>query len=205
MVFVSVERDIKGRFREGIVPWNKGIKHLDIENPLDRFLRRVNIGKPNQCWDWRGARTPFGHGQFWYIDKLHVAHRWLYEYLFGKIQKDLDCHHTCENPSCVNPFHLQLVTRKQHIDQSPRTISHINKKKLSCLQGHKYTYENTWVDSKGYRRCKQCLSIQHHEQYMKNKEIYKKRVSIYYKKNKDRINREKRERRKQSMGNLICI
>lgn len=48
-------------------------------------------------------------------------HRVLYEELFGKIPEGLVIRHKCDNPSCINPEHMELGTQKDNIhDMSKR-------------------------------------------------------------------------------------
>lgn len=44
-----------------------------------------------------------------------LAHVYAYERLIGPRPRGLDLHHTCENPGCVNPSHLEPLTRSEHV------------------------------------------------------------------------------------------
>jgi hypothetical protein len=43
-----------------------------------------------------------------------TAHRIAYERVHGKVPKYIHIHHICQQPSCVNPDHLQAVTASEH-------------------------------------------------------------------------------------------
>jgi len=81
--------------------------------PLLRFLMKVRISTPDECWEWLGGKKSSGehrgYGQLWVDGAMRLAHRWFYEQLFGPVSPDLDLDHTCTRPSCVNPFHLEPV------------------------------------------------------------------------------------------------
>lgn len=64
------------------------------------------------CWIWRGhinRRTGYGsRGK-------RLAHRLLYEAAKGPIPAGMDVDHLCRVRSCVNPDHLEPVTRGENI------------------------------------------------------------------------------------------
>lgn len=75
-----------------------------------RFWRHVTIAPG--CWLWIKAKT---YANFWDGTKQVPAHRFAYEYLFGPIPDGLEIDHLCRNPPCVNPGHLEPVTRKENV------------------------------------------------------------------------------------------
>lgn len=81
----------------------------DVE-AWDRFWPRVDVGL---CWVWLGSHDR-GYGHFG-VDGGYVrAHRWAWEALVGPIPPGLVLDHLCRNPSCVNPDHLEPVTRAEN-------------------------------------------------------------------------------------------
>ena len=70
----------------------------------------VNSG----CWRWRGPQVKSRR----YRKKGGVM-RALYQIAFelfkGPIPSRYDLHHSCENPHCVNPDHLEALTRGEHL------------------------------------------------------------------------------------------
>lgn len=67
------------------------------------------------CWIWNGPRLPDGYGMVWDGTRNRRAHRYFYEQSNGPIEAGIELHHTCHNPSCVNPDHLEAVDRKDHM------------------------------------------------------------------------------------------
>lgn len=81
-----------------------------------RFWRRVD--RTDACWLWRGWINAKGYGHFGVNNRLTVkAHRWSYEQLVGPIPHGLTLDHLCRVRNCVNPAHLEPVTRAVNISR----------------------------------------------------------------------------------------
>lgn len=95
--------------------------------PVDRFWSRVV--KHDGCWEWTGAKWPFGYGSFraytgpkfsmprnGYVD----AHRFSWELHNGPIPEGMFVCHRCDHPPCTNPEHLFLGTQKDNMQDCSR-------------------------------------------------------------------------------------
>lgn len=129
-----------------------------------RFLKHVQ--KTSTCWLWTGSLNKTGYGKTTLTlngkTVSHNAHRAAYRLFIGEppINTEIDhlCHgqancqegRKCIHRRCVNPAHLEAVTRGTNWSRSNN-----NSKKTHCPQGHEYSSSNTTL-SKGRRRCKTC-------------------------------------------------
>jgi hypothetical protein len=82
-----------------------------------RFLARVSLGTPDECWEWQGATRPEGwYGAFQLKRGRTVAsHRFAFELFFGEIPRGMVVSHSCDNPKCCNPGHLKLRTQAENV------------------------------------------------------------------------------------------
>ena len=87
----------------------------------ERFFLYVSPEPNSGCWLWMAACSRMGYGTFQAIQgKSQAAHRIAYTWMKGIIPKGMDLHHKCRVTSCVNPDHLEVLTRREHIAQHPQ-------------------------------------------------------------------------------------
>lgn len=82
----------------------------------DRVWRHISPEPNTGCWLWAGHVGHFGYGRSWDESKrgFITAHRMVYEALAGPIPAGLFLCHRCDNPSCVNPAHFFLGTKRDN-------------------------------------------------------------------------------------------
>lgn len=78
-----------------------------------RFWDKVETGEG--CWLWTAATFPSGYGALsnWPGNPV-LAHRVSWEIHHGPIPDDLTIDHLCHTRRCVNPEHLEPVTRVEN-------------------------------------------------------------------------------------------
>lgn len=129
-----------------------------ITSVASRFWPRVNFNGPNGCWEWLGQKNEKGYGIIGLGGKnckSIKAHCFSYLTLVCPIPEGFVVDHTCHNPSCVNPSHLEAVTQAVNLQ---RGIS-FNKRKTHCPKGHELFGDNLYVfvSARGSSRsCKEC-------------------------------------------------
>ena len=85
----------------------------------------------------------------------------------GPIPEGLDLDHLCRNRWCVNPEHVEPVTRRENLIRGQTTIAQ-NVSKTHCPAGHAYDETNTYY-YRGMRQCRICRDLHRARWRMKTK------------------------------------
>lgn len=103
---------------------------------LDRLVEKFDVDASG-CWIWT-ASTRNGYGQVRTPGRAGTvigAHRAMYIEIRGAIADGLDLDHLCRNTLCVNPDHLEPVTRRENITRGTAPAA-LNARKSRCKAGH---------------------------------------------------------------------
>lgn len=81
-----------------------------------RFWSKVAVTQNTcRCWEWQGARTSLGYGQFKLMGASSFAHRVAAQLAGARLGNDSVVMHACDNPSCCNPTHLIVGTHASNV------------------------------------------------------------------------------------------
>lgn len=129
--------------------------------PLERIMAAVVIDETSGCW-----RCPIGVGGtgYSYVSMgsrsagLQRSHRVVYSLFVGPIPEGLDLDHVrergCIYRDCVNPEHLEPVTRRENLRRGNSRAAIAVRTGL-CVHGH-----NDWVSNgPGRRTCRICRRV----------------------------------------------
>jgi hypothetical protein len=138
-----------------------------------RFWLQVESGKgDDECWLWEGCiQQGYGRVRGSLGGRVEQAHRVAYELEVGPIPDGLDLDHTCHNDTecpggfsclhrrCVNPAHLEPVTRVENVYRSHVSPGGVNARKTHCIHGHPFDEANTIERPRGHRGCRTCKEL----------------------------------------------
>ena len=81
------------------------------ERLAERAERDLNTG----CWEWQGATKRGGYGHMSVDGSMRLVHRLAWEVVMGSIEDEMEIDHLCRNRTCLNPAHLEPVTKAENV------------------------------------------------------------------------------------------
>jgi hypothetical protein len=137
---------IKGQPHRFIFGHHNGIVKVGraAEPVIDRVMKSTK--RIDGCLVWTGRLSKGGYGVLRIgsrgIDRRTVfVHRWHWEFINGKVPKGLDLDHLCRVRSCLEPSHLDPVTRRVNILRGVGVMNGAKHSlsKTHCPSGHEYS------------------------------------------------------------------
>jgi len=90
-----------------------------------RFWDKVKRRAIGVCWEWLGAKSSNGYGNFRIGSRNYTSNRLAFILSKGEIPAGLLVCHKCDNKGCCNPAHLFLGSYKENI-QDARSKGHLH-------------------------------------------------------------------------------
>lgn len=89
------------------------------------------------CWEWHGHLDQNGYGKAYDRtapagERVDWAHRVSYRHHRGPIPEGCELDHTCENTRCVNPDHLDPVTRAEHVRRTMERAGGLDRQRTAA-------------------------------------------------------------------------
>lgn len=125
---------------------------------------RIKVGSvadERGCWIWQRSLYLNGYGGITVDGHRRLAHRVSYEAFVGPIPDGLTIDHICGVRACVNPRHMEPVTRGVNSQRGGGLLRaiQVRQNQPHCPKGHERTAENTGRDKLGKAFCRPCRRI----------------------------------------------
>jgi hypothetical protein len=140
----------------------KSIESGSTRIPFETRFWHFAMPEPNSgCWIWMGHVSPNGYAKskFGYKSdgtrRTDTVHRQAYEYFVGPIPQGMDLDHRCRLRCCVNPDHLEPVTRS--VNNKRGLLSALRPIRTHCKHGHALLPENVFfLKDRAGAMCRTC-------------------------------------------------
>jgi hypothetical protein len=136
---------------------------------LPEQIRRRVVVDEGGCWRYGGSKGRGGYAHIWWKGRHVYAHRVSFEHLVGPIPNGHELDHVrargCRHRDCINPAHLEPVTRKVNCLRS-ESVPARNARKKECVRGHELAPPNLYARPNGQarRECRACWAVRRAEE-----------------------------------------
>jgi len=165
-------------------------KPKSYDEKAKEIIRKNITINSKGCWIWQGNKDKEGYARFNYQKKKCRVHRISYLLFVDKLITNYIIHHVCGNPSCVNPGHLQQITKQEHNFRG-NSASSLNNRKEKCPKcGGGYTIVKYGVSKNPRRMCKPCrklTSTKYYQTHEEERKKYQKRYQLKTKQEKETV------------------
>jgi HNH endonuclease len=140
------------------------------------FWARIKV-MPNGCWHYTGKPNKGGYCHVRIRGVVTGAHRHAYRLAKGEIPAGMEVMHSCDNPPCINPEHLELGTHAKNIKDAwdrgliPRTGKAGRPKQTHCKNGHPLKAGNIYWSDLNHRGCRTCRNAYQIKRYHARKSL----------------------------------
>lgn len=117
---------VQGRLKRGLCGkhYTRLIRTGTTSSPFIDNWSRFTLGDQG-CWLWQGSIYWNGYGQLSRVFRgTQLAHRAFYIRQHGPLPRGTDLDHLCRVRSCVNPDHLEPVTRAENLKRGHQARTH---------------------------------------------------------------------------------
>lgn len=135
-----------------------------MNDPVEWLLSRVRCDEVGTgCCYWTAGTNTRGYGKANLNGKPVMAHRVAYQLFVGPIPDGLTIDHLCRVRGCVNPLHLEPVTRRENTLRGYCPAA-VNLRKQTCQYGHEF-----YVRYNGKRACRICWNVEQKEYHRRRR------------------------------------
>ena len=137
------------KFREIVLYPPGGYRQQKYANPVmyrewsehersvfeSRLLRQCKPGTTDECWPLQGYSVNKGYGTMTVDTLVFAPYRVAYKLWAGPLDPNLCIDHLCRNTICVNPWHMEQVTKGLNTLRGFGSPAQ-NARKTHCIHGH---------------------------------------------------------------------